>query len=196
MGGLAVILHRLGDAHAVAPIVTDAAAAAGVDPALVLAVIDVESGFNPNARGDDGQSWGLMQVTLATAKVLAGRAVSASELQDPVTNVALGSQYLGEQLARYGNIPDAVAAYNAGTARKNAAGQYVNSQGIPTVQRYVDAVLAAYPRYQGAALVSSPDVQTSATAAVNGGAAAWWTNPWAWGAGAVAAALVLLLVTD
>lgn len=153
---------------------TTAAAAQALDPALLMAVMETESSFDPLATHldrDGISSYGLMQLRPETAAILAGRSLTVDELLDPFTNTLLGAKYLADNLRRAGDrLPDALAAYNAGTARKNAAGQYVNSRGDTGVQRYVDRVLAAYARWGGTAgLVRATgggaDIELTVTAA-------------------------------
>lgn len=43
-------------------IIIDISEKRGVDPALVIAVIEKESGYKPDASGDNGRSQGLMQI--------------------------------------------------------------------------------------------------------------------------------------
>lgn len=169
----------------------------GVDPTLVMAVIQVESGYNPSAVNPTDPSYGLMQMLPATASLLAGRAVSGQELLDnPPLAVDLGTQYLAQGLAKYGNTGDALAAYNAGVPRRNAQGQYVNSRGDTKVQTYVDRVLDAYLTLSGSTVpvaageLPPADVGGTVTAFAPG--ASWW--PWA--IGAALAGLVLVVVTD
>jgi len=88
-----------------------------LDPALLAAVIEAESKFNPNAVSDAG-AVGLMQLTPATAKGIAqytgGSRFRVSDLTDPDINIRYGAWYLGHLLAKYGNERLALAAYNAG----------------------------------------------------------------------------------
>ncbi|MFZ0341041.1 MAG: lytic transglycosylase domain-containing protein [Gaiellaceae bacterium] len=88
-----------------------------LDPALLAAVIEAESKFNPDARSDAG-AVGLMQLTPATAKGIAqytgGSRFRLSDLTNPDINIRYGAWYLGHLLARYGNERLALAAYNAG----------------------------------------------------------------------------------
>jgi soluble lytic murein transglycosylase-like protein len=100
---------------------------------LVEAIIWVESKGNPYLVGRDGEI-GLMQVLPSTAQDLG--VSDSSLLFDPIINIKTGVSYLKYQLDRYGNITDAVAAYNAGSARKYN-GVYVN-------QSYVDKVMDVY----------------------------------------------------
>jgi soluble lytic murein transglycosylase len=89
-----------------------------LDPALLAAVIESESKFDPNARSSAG-AVGLMQLTPTTAKGIAlytgGSRFRVSDLTDPYINVRYGAWYLRHLLDRYGNNERlALAAYNAG----------------------------------------------------------------------------------
>ena len=91
---------------------------AGVDPALVLALIKQESGFDPNAVSRVGAR-GLMQLMPATAVEQARRENLApfhpDSLFRPAVNVRLGVAYLRDVLRRHGGDPSlALAHYNAG----------------------------------------------------------------------------------
>ena len=134
-----------------------AAARHGVTPTLLKAVCATESGFNPRAyreeparaslpptpdfpQGGDA-SFGLMQVLARTARSL-GYAGTLDGLFDAATSLDLGAKYLGQQLRRYnGSVPDAAAAYNAGSARHTTSSTYIN-------QAYVDKVLANLNYFQ------------------------------------------------
>ena len=91
------------------------------EPALVLGLIRQESLFNQRAQSRVG-AMGLMQLMPGTAQRTAPKAGLSYNrsrlLEDPDYNVALGSHYLKEMLARYdGNKILAIAAYNAGPGR-------------------------------------------------------------------------------
>jgi soluble lytic murein transglycosylase-like protein len=90
----------------------------GLDPALVKAVVAVESGFDPLAVSPKG-AVGLMQVVPATGEryglIADARKSIAGKLLDPATNVRIGTRYLRDLLARFANdVSLALAAYNAG----------------------------------------------------------------------------------
>jgi hypothetical protein len=83
--------------------------------AIVDAVMRVESGYNPQARGTVGEV-GLMQILPATADMM-GFKGPLSALAEPATNIAYGTQYLAEawRLANQ-DICTTVMKYRAGHA--------------------------------------------------------------------------------
>lgn len=90
-----------------------------LDPYLVLALIKAESNFVSDARSNKGAR-GLMQITEGTAVWVAEKMgikdFDVDTLNEPQTNIALGSWYLSYLLDRY-NSDDTLAlcAYNAGS---------------------------------------------------------------------------------
>ena len=108
----------------------------GVDPALVHAVVQVESNYEPRAVSGMGAR-GLMQVMPATAADFGVR-----NLFDPQANLEAGVQYLKFLLTRF-NLSQAVAAYNAGPA---VVRKYQGVPPFPETQHYVKRVLAAFRR--------------------------------------------------
>ena len=112
----------------------------GVDPALVKAVIQAESGFRARVRSNRGAR-GLMQVMPGT-----GRAYGVRNLYDPKQNLRAGIRYLRYLLDRHDNDPQlALAAYNAG------AGAVKTYGGVPPfaeTRGYVAKVLRYHRRYQ------------------------------------------------
>jgi len=123
------------------PIVQRIAQSHGVNPALLKAIIEVESGFNANALSPKG-AVGLMQVMPATAARY-GR----FDLYSPEQNVDVGARYLRDLLAMFdGNVRLAVAAYNAG---ENAVKRH--GHRVPPYQetiKYVPMVLERYDRFR------------------------------------------------
>ena len=89
----------------------------GLDPALVAAVIDTESGFVADSRSGQG-AIGLMQVQPDTARFIAGlprRPSPAPErLAEPEVNIAYGTRFLRYLVDRYGSVNLALVAYNGG----------------------------------------------------------------------------------
>ena len=88
-----------------------------LDPALLAAVIDVESKFRADARSGSG-AIGLMQLLPSTAHGIAvrtgGTSFRTGDLYDPEINVRYGAWYLRHLLDKYGDESTALAAYNAG----------------------------------------------------------------------------------
>jgi soluble lytic murein transglycosylase len=113
----------------------------GVDPQLVESVIRAESAFNPTAVSRTGAR-GLMQLMPKTAVMLGVR-----DSFNPRENIEGGVRHLRYLLDRYpGNVPLAVAAYNAG---ENAVDAH---RGIPPyaeTQQYVQRVLQGGPAWSG-----------------------------------------------
>lgn len=69
-------------------------------------------------------SWGLLQVMGAVAREAGYRESFLTALCDPWTGLDYGARHLRHQLNRYGNIRDAIVAYNTGNAVKDASGAY------------------------------------------------------------------------
>lgn len=104
---------------------------AGIDPAVVLAIIYKESGYKADAKGDHGSSLGLMQIQGRWVKDLMAE-LGVTDLLDPYGNVTVGVRILKDHLDRYDrNMSMALMAYNAGAAgaRKNwfSKGVYSNA---------------------------------------------------------------------
>jgi soluble lytic murein transglycosylase-like protein len=121
--------------------VSSASAATGVPRALIEAVIQVESNFDPAARSLKG-AVGLMQVMPAT-----GRRFGAKDLNDPADNILVGSRYLKYLLESFDqDVELALAAYNAGEGAVLRAGR--RTPKIAETARYVPKVLDTYRALQ------------------------------------------------
>lgn len=92
------------------------AQAARLNPFLVLAVIDVESGFDAEALSEAG-AMGLMQLREPTLLRELHRQGIDGDPRDPVTNVQAGIHYLRRLLNAFGREEVALMAYNAGPNR-------------------------------------------------------------------------------
>ena len=134
------------------PLVEAASAKYNVPAALILGHIKQESSFNPKAYRAEPQindgSTGLMQVLLNTARSM-DKGVTVEKLYDPAYNIDIGTRYIAKNMQRYpGDLQSAIAAYNAGSAFKDANGRYVSGSGKIDVQGYVDKVYGNTLAYQ------------------------------------------------
>ena len=93
--------------------IDDIAVRSGVDPNIVKAIIMEESGGNPNAVGDNGESIGLMQIQPKHHKKRMEE-LGIVSLFDPQENVILGCSILSDLYDKYGNYEDALSVYNSG----------------------------------------------------------------------------------
>jgi len=113
-------------------IVAKQSALNGVQPALVHAIITVESGGNPRAVSRTGAQ-GLMQLTAATA-----RRYGANDAFDPVSNVAAGTRFLHDLLIHYRqNLRLSLAAWNVGQGAVDFA-HSVPPKAEPFVKKVLD----------------------------------------------------------
>jgi soluble lytic murein transglycosylase-like protein len=117
-------------------IVQETAQKHDVDPALVSAVISTESNWNTSALSRKGAQ-GLMQLVPETAQKL-----GVYNAWDPQQNIDGGVRYLHMLLDRYnGDLPKALAAYNAGPSAVDRWGGVPN---YPETQEYVRKVTHTY----------------------------------------------------
>jgi len=128
-------------ASSVAELVEAFAAEHGVDSALIKAVIQVESNFNPRAVSRKGAQ-GLMQLMPSTIWRL-----SVGDAFDPHENIGAGVRYLRQLLDQFqGDLTLALAAYNAG---ENAVLRYKGVPPYRETQEYVKKVKSLYYRMGG-----------------------------------------------
>ncbi len=147
------------------PLINQYAKMHNVDPALVKAVIAVESAFQPGVVSAKG-AMGLMQIIPDTGErygVTGDRKQSiAQKLFDPATNLKVGTRYLRDLLGMFKhNVELALAAYNAGEGNvmkyKNTVPPFAETR------EYVKKVQKLYADYKPVAPV------VPAQAAVNVG---------------------------
>lgn len=93
----------------------------GLDPLLIVAVMAVESRFNPIAESVAGAK-GLMQVIpkYHMEKIIASGGEKA--MLEPETNILLGAKILGEYIARTGDLATGLQMYNG--APDDSSNQY------------------------------------------------------------------------
>jgi soluble lytic murein transglycosylase-like protein len=112
---------------------------AGIEPAVVYAMMWRESRFQSDAEGDNGQSFGLMQI-MQKWHVERMERLGVDNLLDPVQNATVGIDLMAELLEKYdGNLSMALTAYNCGTggAYKNffQHGVYANAYAEEIIEK-------------------------------------------------------------
>jgi len=123
------------------PLIAAVATAYGQDAALLRAIVQVESRFDPNAVSARG-AIGLMQVMPSTAAQF-GLADPQKALFEPESNLRTGAQVLRSLLRQFaGDTELALAAYNAGAGSVLRSGYAVPD--FPETQNYVRSVLAVW----------------------------------------------------
>jgi soluble lytic murein transglycosylase len=114
-----------------------------LDPALLAAVVYVESRFDPNAQSDAG-AIGLMQLLPDTAEGIAlrtgGSRFVIADLRDPDINIRYGSWYLAHLVERYGSTELALAAYHAGQGNVDRWREAGTGIAFPETRAYVSEV--------------------------------------------------------
>jgi soluble lytic murein transglycosylase-like protein len=123
------------------PLVIEADKAAlkhGIDPLLFRALIQQESGWNPDAVSPVGAA-GLTQLMATTAASECG--LMADERFAVEKNLDCGAKYFSAQLRRFGSVDLALAAYNAGPEKVAKLGRIPR---IRETQAYVSNILATW----------------------------------------------------
>ena len=134
------------------PIINEMGQKYNIEPAMIKGIIKAESNWDVNASRFEAHksdaSWGLMQVLLVTARGVLGKSdLTISQLTQPRVNIEAGTKLMAKNWERFGNLRDAVAAYNAGTPRLGKDGKYINAA-------YVDKVMKNYERYKALGTVA------------------------------------------
>jgi len=119
----------------------------GLDPALVRAVIEAESGGDPKAVSKAG-AIGMMQLASSTASDC-----GIDDPFDPMANVRCGARTLGYLVRRYG-VETGIAAYNFGSGDVDSVGGHLSKMPVET-QNYVKSVVEEYDSLQHQSLASA-----------------------------------------
>lgn len=112
-----------------------------LDPALLAAMAEQESGFNQSAQSETG-AMGIMQLMPGTAE---GLGVDPSDLRG---NLEGGAKYLRQMLDKYdGDVEKALAAYNAGPGSLDSVNGDISKLSGET-QKYVPSVMERYNKFK------------------------------------------------
>jgi soluble lytic murein transglycosylase len=141
------------EAWELSEVILDESSEYGLDPMLVLAVIDVESKFQYGAVSPAGAR-GIMQILPDVGKSLLqeigwhqswhSTAFRPEFLDDPVLNIRLGVYYLYDLRKNFRNLTHTLTAYNMGpTETRN---RLENDSELS--EHYATTVLAAYRQYK------------------------------------------------
>jgi soluble lytic murein transglycosylase len=138
-------------------VIAEAAGRHNLDPYLVAAIINAESGFDRTEVSHAG-AVGLMQLMPLTAQEVAAaegmtERIDVERLKDADVSIAIGTRHFADLLGKYGDTETALAAYNAGSGNVDrwiAEGQSstLTAAGFPETRAYVDHVLAEAKRYR------------------------------------------------
>lgn len=155
-----VALERLAYPVGYPEAVAAAAAAEGVPPLLLLALVRQESAFHVRA-GSSAGAMGLTQVMPETGRLIASALQTewrVDSLMRAETSLRFGAHYLGDQLRRFdGNVLAALAAYNAGPgaaarwlreARRADADGYLAAVDYEETRLYLQRVIEHYGHYR------------------------------------------------
>ena len=128
----------------------------GLDPTLILAIMAVESSFNPFAQSPVGAQ-GLMQVMTRVHDDKYEAFGGTMAAFDPVTNLRVGVLVLKECIARGGSVADGLRLY-VGAGNLDSDGGYVSK--VQTEQSHLRSVasgrLVAFNAPNGAAPRAAP----------------------------------------
>jgi soluble lytic murein transglycosylase len=154
--------------------VTAAAKQTGLDPFLVAAVVREESSYYPRAVSRTGAR-GLMQLQPSTARPMAqhrGMAFGSGELlDDPRSNIDMGTAFLAGLMAEFKDPRLALAAYNAGPARARTWWKtrrtsdleaFVEQIPFDETRLYVKRVMLSWDEYRRVYGGADPSASTAA----------------------------------
>jgi soluble lytic murein transglycosylase-like protein len=125
-----------------------AATQVGLDPLLVLAVISVESRFNPIAESGMGAK-GLMQIIPKYHRAKLSELGGDDAVLDPESNIQVGTRILQEYVYRTGSLEAGLQFYNG--ASRDESAQYAHKVMAERL-KLEDAVRSALPRRHRAAV--------------------------------------------
>lgn len=113
-----------------------------IEPSIIFAMIERESRYRPDVIGDNGRSYGLMQIQERWHKDRMNK-LGVTDLLDPYQNVLVGIDYLAELFKYNEDVEWVLMAYNGGMSYANRL------IGSGTVSAYATGVLTAAREIRG-----------------------------------------------
>ncbi len=107
-----VVYYDVPLSHSLQKYIYEVCADENVPTSLVIAMIQHESNFNPEAVSTTND-YGLMQINEVNHEELE-ETYHTANLLDPYQNVFCGIKIIGSYLKKYGNVTKALMAYNMG----------------------------------------------------------------------------------
>lgn len=107
-----------------------------INPAIIIAMIERETDFRPHLIGDNGNSYGLMQINKKW-HIERMKKLGCDDLLDPYQNVTVGIDYFAELYEYGGTLEWALMGYNGGYsyARKKTAKGEVSDYAKGVIER-------------------------------------------------------------
>lgn len=118
-------------------IVTRMAAAYAIEPAIILAIIYVESRGDPTALNQTSMATGLMQVMPQEAHAMFCLRPPSEVLLDPETNIAWGLKILSTYIEQEGTLWAAIYRYSGGKAWRSQA-EFTHSFWLPFAEAWAE----------------------------------------------------------
>ncbi len=119
-------------------------------PTLILAVMAVESGFNPFAKGTQG-AMGLMQIEPSAHEDTLNQFGGKLAAFDPLTNLRIGARLLQASIQEAGSVEEGLRQYGRASGQANDAA-------------YIDRVMAEHRQLDRIAQTHATTAQTSRNA--------------------------------
>lgn len=132
-------LTELSERDKIKKYVREISAKYNMDPALIMGMIEVESGYNPKAK--NGNCLGLMQISKRWHADRAAR-LGVTDFYDSYSNVLLGIDYMSEMLVKYKDPRLVLMLYNM--EHNTALKMYKSGQ----ISGYAKTVLAKAEQYR------------------------------------------------
>jgi len=138
------------DTHPYGNYIEQSAANHDLEPAHIAAMIEIESGGDPNSVSYNGSSFGLMQINRSAHPQF----FMGGDWKDAQHNIDYGAAYFSQLLQQYGDLKAAAMAYNAGPGNYDtwAAGGNIGAAKEREMINHGRKFMKALSRYDKVAL--------------------------------------------